>query len=103
MTCLRYTESPMSRLIAYSEGTAVSLSFYHCDCGMYFKTLQQKSSDGSMYLCECGRAVEFYGQVVSLWKTRTIESLFGTGWTDVPLAEVKAPVVALDGEVGSPR
>jgi hypothetical protein len=78
--------SPVTRLIAYS-GDPMALSFYTCECGMYFRAVQEHSINGSTCRCDCGRTVRFHGQVTSLWKTRRLDSLFGTGWTDVPLAD----------------
>jgi len=59
----------MTRLIAFSENDVASFSFYHCDCGTYFKVLQEQSRDASMHRCECGASVMFSGRVVTLWKT----------------------------------
>jgi len=75
----------MTRLLAYSEKDVASLSFYHCDCGIYYKALQEQSCEACLHPCECGSSVLFYGRLISLWKTRNIESLFGTGWIEVPI------------------
>jgi len=83
----------MPRLIAYSgRDPMASLSFYTCECGMYFKALQEQSSNGSTCRCDCGRAISFHGQVVSLWKTRKLDSLFGMGWTAIELRDRYAGV-----------
>src|SRR5262245_5552788 len=74
---------PMSRLLAYSGNQIATLSFYSCDCGMHFKALQESSVNQQRYRCECGDMVIFHGHVISLWKTRKLDSLFGTGWTEV--------------------
>ena len=80
----------MSRLIAYSGRDPIaSLSFYACECGMYFKARQEQSINGSAYRCECGRTIAFHGRVVSLWKTRNLDSLFGAGWTAISLSDME--------------
>ena len=79
----------MTRLIAYTGDPMASLAFYACECGMYFKAVQTRSANGSTCRCECGRVVVFHGQVVSLWNARKLNSLFGTGWTEIPVAETR--------------
>lgn len=66
-----------------------SLAFYACECGMYFKAVQARSTNGSTCRCECGSTVVFHGQIVSLWKTRKLDTLFGTGWTEIPVMETR--------------
>ena len=91
----------MRRLIAFSENDVASLSFYHCDCGTFFKVLQEQSRDASTHRCECGASVVFSGRVVTLWKTRTIESLFGAGWNEVPISKAAVhQIVSLSGHGG---